>query len=408
MVNFGDSWPRSTRAPPPRAACCSTAGADRRGRAAGAPADLPAAGLGRARSGGDLRNVQLVVAGRWTRPACRRRPVRARHRQPARDDGGVGAPTGAPVHNAIVWQDTRTDQLCRELAPTRPGPLPRQAGLPVEHLLLRPEGPLAARQHRRSARARRGRRGAVRHGRLLADLEADRPPRHRRHQRQPDDADEPRDARLGPDLLDAIGVRRPCCRRSGLVGGLRRGRRALAGVPVAAALGDQQAALVGQTCFAPARPSAPTAPAASLLNTGDRPVASTNGLLTTLAYQIGRPAGVYALEGSIAVTGSLVQWFRDNLGLIGTAPEIETLARASRQRRLLLRAGLLGPVRAALALRRARRDRRPDRLHQPGPPRARRAGGDRVADPRGRRGDDQPTAAAVGAARRRRHDRTTC
>ena len=63
-----------------------------------------------------------------------------------------------------------------------------------------------------------------------------------------------------------------------------------------------------------------------MLNTGARPVTSNNGLLTTLGYKLGDQPAVYALEGSIAITGALVQWFRDNIGLIGSAPEIETLA----------------------------------------------------------------------------------
>ena len=105
------------------------------------------------------------------------------------------------------------------------------------------------------------------------------------------------------------------------------------------------------------------------MNTGEQPVRSTNGLLTTVGYKIGDQPATYALEGSIAVTGALVQWFRDKLGLIGSASEIETLARTRRrQRRLLLRAGVLRAVRAALAQRRARRHRRADRLHHQGPP----------------------------------------
>ena len=131
-------------------------------------------------------------------------------------------------------------------------------------------------------------------------------------------------------LLDAIGVPRamlPTIRPSAEVYGTATG--ALAGVPVASALGDQQAALFGQTCFTPGEGKCTYGTGNFLLvNTGERPVASRNGLLTTLGYQVaGRPA-VYALEGSIAVTGSLVQWVRDNLGLIASAAEIEPLARS--------------------------------------------------------------------------------
>jgi glycerol kinase len=98
---------------------------------------------------------------------------------------------------------------------------------------------------------------------------------------------------------------------------------------VASALGDQQAALFGQTCFSPGEGKNTYGTGSFLLvNTGEALVHSKNGLLTTVGYQIGEASAVYALEGSIAVTGSLVQWVRDNLGLISTAAEIETLARS--------------------------------------------------------------------------------
>ncbi|MGD9986001.1 glycerol kinase GlpK [Pseudonocardia sp.] len=101
----------------------------------------------------------------------------------------------------------------------------------------------------------------------------------------------------------------------------------LPGVPVAGALGDQQAALVGQTCFAPGEAKCTYGTGAFLLmNTGTRIAESTHGLIPTMGYVLGDEPAVYALEGSIAMTGSLVQWFRDSLGLIETAPQIETLA----------------------------------------------------------------------------------
>jgi glycerol kinase len=98
-------------------------------------------------------------------------------------------------------------------------------------------------------------------------------------------------------------------------------------IPVCGALGDQQAALVGQTCFdmGEAKNTYGTG-CFLLLNTGTTPTVSRQGLLTTLGYQINDQAPVYCLEGSIAITGALVQWLRDNLGLISSAPEIETLA----------------------------------------------------------------------------------
>ncbi|WP_028800332.1 glycerol kinase GlpK [Streptomyces sp. 142MFCol3.1] len=131
------------------------------------------------------------------------------------------------------------------------------------------------------------------------------------------------------ELLSFFGVPRvmlPEIRSSaedyGEAGGL------LPGVRITAALGDQQAALFGQTCFSPGEAKCTYGTGSFLLlNTGHEVVRSRHGLLATVAYKIGEQPPVYALEGSIAVTGSLVQWFRDRLGLINNAPEIETLAR---------------------------------------------------------------------------------
>ena len=100
------------------------------------------------------------------------------------------------------------------------------------------------------------------------------------------------------------------------------------GVPVAGILGDQQAALVGQACFKSGEAKNTYGTGCFLLmNTGGRPVHSTYGLLTTVGYQLGSQPVTYALEGSIAITGALVQWMRDNLGLIQSSAEIEKLAR---------------------------------------------------------------------------------
>jgi glycerol kinase len=102
----------------------------------------------------------------------------------------------------------------------------------------------------------------------------------------------------------------------------------LAGIPVAGDLGDQQAALFGQTCFSAGEAKNTYGTGCfMLLNTGTKPVQSKNGLLTTLGYKIGDQPAVYALEGSIAITGALVQWLRDNLGLIAKSPDIEALAK---------------------------------------------------------------------------------
>jgi len=99
------------------------------------------------------------------------------------------------------------------------------------------------------------------------------------------------------------------------------------GVTIAGILGDQQAALVGQTCFKPGEAKNTYGTGCFLLmNVGERPVASSHGLLTTVAYRLGDAPAVYALEGSIAITGALVQWLRDNLGLIEKSSDIEALA----------------------------------------------------------------------------------
>ncbi len=99
-------------------------------------------------------------------------------------------------------------------------------------------------------------------------------------------------------------------------------------IPVCGDLGDQQAALVGQTCYSSGEAKNTYGTGCfMLLNTGTEAVRSKSGLLTTLAYRMGDKPAVYALEGSIAITGALVQWLRDNLGLISKSAEVEDLAR---------------------------------------------------------------------------------
>jgi glycerol kinase len=102
----------------------------------------------------------------------------------------------------------------------------------------------------------------------------------------------------------------------------------IAGVPISGILGDQQAALVGQACFRPGEVKNTYGTGCFLLmNTGERIVPSNFGLLTTVAYKFGSATAHYALEGSVAITGALVQWLRDNLGLIEKSSDVETLAR---------------------------------------------------------------------------------
>ena len=132
-----------------------------------------------------------------------------------------------------------------------------------------------------------------------------------------------------PEMLAAFAIPAACLpaivSSSQVVGEITGG--VLRGVPLAALIGDQQAALVGQGCFAPGEAKNTYGTGCFLLmNTGTAPVASRAGLLTTLAYRFGTEAPRYALEGAVAITGALVQWLRDNLGLIGAAREIEALA----------------------------------------------------------------------------------
>lgn len=133
-----------------------------------------------------------------------------------------------------------------------------------------------------------------------------------------------------PELLALFQIPReilPQIRSSSEVYGAAK-LAAIEGVPVAGALGDQQAALLGQTCFEPGEVKNTYGTGCFLLmNTGERIVPSQSGLLTTVAYQIGTAAACYAIEGSVAVAGALVQWLRDNLGIIASSAEIEALAR---------------------------------------------------------------------------------
>ena len=132
------------------------------------------------------------------------------------------------------------------------------------------------------------------------------------------------------ELLDAIGVPRamlPEIKGSSQVYG-EASLAAVQGIPVAGDLGDQQAALFGQTCFAVGEAKNTYGTGNFLLlNTGTEPVQSENGLITTAGYRIGDQPTVFALEGAIAITGALVQWLRDNLKLIKTSPEVEDLAK---------------------------------------------------------------------------------
>jgi glycerol kinase len=131
-------------------------------------------------------------------------------------------------------------------------------------------------------------------------------------------------------ILEAFGIPRPmlpCIRSSSEIYGYAQ-LADIRGVPIAGDLGDQQAALVGQTCFKPGQAKNTYGTGCFLLlNTGPNAIQSRHGLVTTVAYRLGNQPAHYALEGSVAITGALVQWLRDNLGLIRTSAEVETLAK---------------------------------------------------------------------------------
>jgi glycerol kinase len=133
-----------------------------------------------------------------------------------------------------------------------------------------------------------------------------------------------------PKLLDSVGIPAamlPAIRSSSEVYG--HGVGELAGVPIAGDLGDQQAALFGQTCFEPGQVKCTYGTGCfMLMHTGEHPVPSHHGLITTVAARLGDAPATYALEGSVAVAGALVGWLRDNLGIVGDASEVEALARS--------------------------------------------------------------------------------
>ncbi|HLE26981.1 MAG TPA: glycerol kinase GlpK [Anaerolineales bacterium] len=242
--------------------------------------------------------------------------------------------TGKPVYNAIVWQDTRTADICNALA--KDGGQDRfraRAGLPLATYFSGPKIKWIL-DHIEGARAR-AERGELLFGNIdtwviwnLTDG-----PDGGVHVTDVSNASRTLLMNLetldwDADILEIMGIPRrmlPAIRASSEKYGTATG--ALTGVPVAGDLGDQQAALFGQTCFSPGEAKNTYGTGCfMLLNTGTAPVPSKNGLLTTLAYKIGNEQAVYALEGSIAITGALVQWLRDNLGLIQKSADVEALA----------------------------------------------------------------------------------
>ena len=243
--------------------------------------------------------------------------------------------TGEPVHNAIVWQDTRTDVLCREFG--RKGGQDRwrkETGLPLASYFAGPK--VRWLLDNCEGLRERAERGEILFGTMdswvIWNLTGG--PDGGVHVTDVTNASRTLLMNLktlawDPDILAAMDIPAavlPEIRSSAEVYGNATGG-SLAGVPVASALGDQQAALFGQTCFAEGEAKSTYGTGTFLLmNTAHKAITSFNGLITTVGYRIGDDKPVYALEGSIAITGALVQWMRDQLGLISSAPEIEELA----------------------------------------------------------------------------------
>ncbi len=243
--------------------------------------------------------------------------------------------TGEPVYNAIVWQDTRTDKICNELAADGGQDRFRdKVGLPLATYFSGPK----IRWILDNVEGARGRAeagdlafgnmdtwviwnltGGTDGGVHITDVtNASRTMLMDLHTLDWDD-----------EILSTMGVPRsvlPEIRSSAEVYGEAKGT--LGGIPVAGDLGDQQAATFGQTCFdvGNAKNTYGTGNF-MLLNTGTELVPSKSGLLTTTCYKIGDQDAVFALEGSIAITGALVQWLRDNLGMIESSADVEALAK---------------------------------------------------------------------------------
>jgi glycerol kinase len=237
--------------------------------------------------------------------------------------------TGRPVYNAIVWQDTRTDVTCNELAKNGgQNRFQAKTGLPLATYFSGPKIKWIL-DNVPGARTR-AEKGELIFGNmdtwLLWNMTG-------AHVTDVTNASRTllmdlRSLDWDEEILRILDIPRamlPEIHSSSEIYGSAKG--GLGGVPVAGDLGDQQAALFGQTCYKTGEAKNTYGTGCfMLLNTGEEPVLSKNGLLTTLGYKIGDQPAVYALEGSIAITGALVQWLRDNLGLIEKSADVERLA----------------------------------------------------------------------------------
>jgi glycerol kinase len=248
--------------------------------------------------------------------------------------------TGRPYCNAIVWQDTRTKDICDQL--TQDGGIDRfrpKVGLPLATYF---SGPKIRWILENSSEARvAAQKGDALFGNIDTWLiwQLTGGPGKGVHVTDVSNASRTMLMNLktldwDAEILQIFGIPRDML--PSIVSSsepnfygrtLEEGPFGLS-IPICGDLGDQQAALVGQTCFSPGEAKNTYGTGCfMLMNTGNQIVPSESGLLTTLAYRFADQKAVYALEGSIAITGALIQWLRDNLGLIQSSGEVENLAR---------------------------------------------------------------------------------
>mgnify|MGYP002735272583 FL=1 len=244
--------------------------------------------------------------------------------------------TGEPVYNAIVWQDTRTAQIIRDLAGDEgPDKYRSICGLPLATYFAGPkvvwilDNVEGARERAEAGDLLFGTTDSWVLWNLTGGVDGGV------HATDVTNASRTmlmdiRTLQWDKKTCEDFGIPMsmlPEIKSSSEVYGYGRPQGLLIGTPIAGILGDQQAATFGQACFQPGMVKNTYGTGCfALMNTGTEPVWSKHGLLTTVCYKIGDQQAVYALEGSVAIAGSLVQWFRDNMGMISSAAEIEELA----------------------------------------------------------------------------------
>ncbi|RRD30816.1 glycerol kinase [Actinomyces bowdenii] len=285
------------------------------------------------------RNVRDVVAGVLSAAEVNRHQIASVGITNQRESAVVwDKTTGEPVYNVIVWQDTRTQRICERLAGDEgPDKYKERVGLGLATYFSGPkvtwilENVEGARERAEAGDLLMGTMdtwvlwnltGGVNGGVHATDV-----------------TNASRTMLMNIDTLDwnpgicaDMGIpvsMLPEIKPSSGIFGHGRKNGLLVDTPISGILGDQQAATFGQACFTRGQAKNTYGTGCfMLMNTGTEPVHSTNGLLTTVCYQIEGEPAVYALEGSIAVAGSLVQWLRDNLGIIKDSKDVEELARS--------------------------------------------------------------------------------